>query len=101
MANIINKGIWAVINASGEQLIEGEAYTCTLYYSPKVRSARASVDAIATTIDGVTTCSFKFSPTETEKLRAGSVILEIFDAGLNQLSYIEDFATVRSNSLSV
>lgn len=100
MANIINKGIRTKITASGENINVGEMYTCTLYYSIKVRAFRASVTAEAKNVDGVPTCVFVFEPEDTAKLKAGEVILEIYGTNtLDQMTTIKDFAIVQGNSL--
>lgn len=100
MANIINKGIRSRVTAKGDIFADGREYTCTLYYSAKAQDGRATVKATATTIDGVVVCPFVFEPADTAKLKTGSVIMEIYDAeSLEQMSYVENFATVRSNSI--
>lgn len=107
MAYIINKGIKARITVSGGNIVAGKEYTCTLYHGVKSPDDRATVTAVAqelTDSDGVTkpACLFVFEPGDTSKLKAGQVILEVYDKDdLEQMSYVENFATVRANSLSV
>lgn len=106
MANIINKGIRARITIAGGNFILGKEYTCTLYHGVKFPDGRATVTAIAqeiTNADGVTktACVFVFEPEDTAKLKAGTVILEVYDNGsLEQMSFVENFATIRANSVS-
>lgn len=100
--NIINKGIHCFVKAHGNALQEGKSYTCTLYYSPKKEEYRASDTRVAEKIDDVILCNFVFTPEQTAQLKRGECILEIYDTeSLQQMLYIEDYAEVRSTSLSV
>lgn len=97
---IINKGIHCYITAKGDSFAEGKEYTCTLYYSAKKDEYRASSIATATNIGGEIVCQFVFAPEQTASLKNGSVIMEIYDhETLEQMSYVEEFATVRATSL--
>ena len=99
MANIINKGIKYTITARGN-LIEGKEYTCTLYYNVKQKDYRASSTTIAQQLDNDVVCVFVFTKEMTASLKAGNVHLEIFDEDATFMSYTDNFAVVRANSLS-
>lgn len=101
MANLINKGIRARVTARGGNFVEGKEYSCTLYYSAKSQDGRATAIATATNIMGDITCEFVFEPNQTAQLKAGNVILEIFDTNtLEKMYFVDNYATVRANSLS-
>lgn len=100
--NIINKGVHCKIRVHGEGLTEGKSYTACLYYSATHKgNFRAEVTATARVSDSVLECIFDFTPDKTAALKAGNVILEIYDTTtLQQMLYDEAFAVVRSTSLS-
>lgn len=101
MARIINKGIQTIIVARGNLFKLETEYTATLYYSVRHQEGRASTIAKTEIIEGTPTVTFVFPPSETSKLKVGEVILEIYDTnGLGQMSFVENFATVRASSLS-
>lgn len=106
MAYLINKGIRARITVRGGNFIVGKEYMCTLYHGVKYQEGRATVSATAQNLtdkEGNTkpACVFVFEPQDTAQLKAGSVILEVYDKGtLEQMSFVDNFATVRANSIS-
>lgn len=103
--NIINKGIHCKVRIHGSGLSAGTNYTAVLYYSASKAEYRATTTATATdtTTDSetITSCVFDFTPEQTEQLKAGNVMLEVYDTNtLQQMVYNDTFATVRSTSLS-
>lgn len=99
--NIINKGVHCKVRVYGSGLTEGKSYTACLYYSANNKDNRAEVEATAATTDSAVQCVFDFTPEQTTLLKAGKAILEVYDTGSKQqMVYDDDFATVRSTSLS-
>lgn len=102
MGRLINKGIKTKIIAKGNIFTVGTNYTATLYYNVKNQDGRASVTSQATSCEDKACVIFEFSPDDTKKLKVGNVILEIYDSdGLEQMAFVNNFAIVRANSLSV
>ena len=106
MEYLINKGIRARITVRGGNIEVGKEYMCTLYRGVKDLDGRATVSATSILLPNkegkdVPTCVFIFEPADTARLKAGIVILEVYDKGtLEQMSFVEKFATVRANSIS-
>lgn len=100
--NIINKGICCKVNAKGSELKAGTNYTAVLYYSPKQEIYKITTTAIAeTNKDDEVVCSFVFSSSDTEKLRVGNVILEIYDTSNKEQMFFDDnYAVVRATSIT-
>lgn len=101
MANVINKGIRTKVVARGNLFTIGQSYACTLYKDVKKQDGRATTTAIAQDVGGKNGCIFVFEPQQTSSLLTGNVVLEIYDnITLDQMSYVENYATVRATSLS-
>ena len=99
--NIINKGVHAIIKASGGLLV-GKQYTWCLYWKAQVGEFRAEQTAEAYVDDGVVYCLFNFAPEQTAELKSGSVVrLEIYDTeSKNSMYFNDEFAVVRATSLN-
>lgn len=107
-SHIINQGIGCEVRAYGSGLVVGTAYTACLYYNANTSSYRATQDAVCaltkTVVSGEEVerpaCVFAFTPEQTLQLKAGNVILEIYDKETKQqMSYDDQYARVRKTSL--
>jgi ABC-type uncharacterized transport system substrate-binding protein len=101
MAYIINKGIRARIIVKVSQLVVGKDYTCVLYKKAKDEDNRITAIATAQEGDEKPYCVFVFEPEQTDSMKAGDAILEVYDhETLEQMYYKDNFCTFRATSLS-